>query len=607
MNTNIFIKRRRVEGFALLMTLVMVAISLIVLTATMRRTATDSDLNARNGQYSVGLYAAESATERIIARMQWDFMNGGDSYVTNNLNLYRTGVPLGSETAYWDNFQFSDARGNLNKTYVECLSARIWAPVQSQFSGLNGWGTVYRLVSNVQQTNGRFSLTNAVQEDVELDSIPIFQFAIFYNHLLEFTWCAPMTVNGRTHANDNIFVGSSADLSFNSTVTTTGGIYKTNWDGHAVGTMGGAVDYNGNPGYSTNFTTLQLPIGTNNSAATVRELILIPPAGEDPNSPLGQQRYYNKAQVLVMVSNTTVTTTLRTSIGDPAPTVITAYYSTNDYSGIVTNFPFLSVSNTFTDQRELSKKVKAVQLDVDSLRLWMPVNRWITNKFPVANGIYPNIFYVADNRTYTSTQLPAVRLRNGSILPANATASGANTGWTLATPNPLYVWGNYNLGPGGVAGTTDTSKTFPASVVSDALTVLSQSWSDAASAGAYTSRTPSPTTINAAIITGTVYSTGPDNAHFSGGVHNLPRLLEAWNTGTILTLNTSIVNLFDSLKATNQFVNPGTYYSAPTRQFSFDNNFTNSTKLPPGTPCICQLVRAKWRVPPPHSVTYAGN
>jgi hypothetical protein len=29
----------------------------------------------------------------------------------------------------------------------------------------------------------------------------VFQFAIFYNSLLEFTWCAPMTVNGRTHAN----------------------------------------------------------------------------------------------------------------------------------------------------------------------------------------------------------------------------------------------------------------------------------------------------------------------------------------------------------------------------------------------------------------------
>jgi hypothetical protein len=107
-------------------------------------------------------------------------------------------------------------------------------------------------------------------------------------------------------------------------------------------------------------------------------------------------------------------------------------------------------------------------------------------------------------------------------------------------------------------------------------------------------------------LTGVVYSTASDSTHFSGGVHNLPRLLENWNSGITLTMNTSIINFFDSLKATNQFINPGVYYNAPTRQFSFDNNFTNSTKLPPGTPCIGQLVRSKWRVPPPNTVTYAG-
>ena len=50
-----------------------------------------------------------------------------------------------------------------------------------------------------------------------------------------------------------------------------------------------------------------------------------------------------------------------------------------------------------------------------------------------------------------------------------------------------------------------------------------------------------------------------------------------------LTLNTSIVNLFTSTRATNQFQNPGVYYYAPTRQFSFDLNFLNYTKQPPGT------------------------
>ena len=109
------------------------------------------------------------------------------------------------------------------------------------------------------------------------------------------------------------------------------------------------------------------------------------------------------------------------------------------------------------------------------------------------------------------------------------------------------------------------------------------------------------TTVNAAILTGIVYSTGGATGQFSGGVMNLPRLLEDWGNGgsTTLTLNTSIVNLFNSLRATTQFKDPGTYYYAPTRQFSFDQNFMNSYKQPPGTPMLNVVLRSKWTVPPP--------
>src|SRR5207245_11230834 len=133
-------------------------------------------------------------------------------------------------------------------------------------------------------------------------------------------------------------------------------------------------------------------------------------------------------------------------------------------------------------------------------------------------------------------------------------------------------------------------ETFPASLVSDALTILSPNWQDSNSSGSVGIRGAENTTVNAAILTGIVYSTDATSNHFSGGVMNVPRLLEDW-TGTTLTLNTSIVNLFDSARATNWFRNPGIYYYAPTRAFSFDRNFTNWTKLPPATPAL--LVRSE--------------
>jgi hypothetical protein len=611
-------KRRVEEGYALMLTMFMVAVSLTVLIATMSRLSGDADLNARNGQYNASLYAAEAAVERVVARMRYDYIiGGGSAAVSNNLDLYRSYYPgkLGATedpSGYWSNFQFSDGQGYGNATYVSCISNATWGPLQSQYAGLNGWTQIYRVLSNAKQINGRFDLTNAVQEDIQLIQIPIFQFGLFYNGLMEFTWCATFTVNGRTHANGNIFVGSASALTFSSTVTTTGGIYKTNWDGHTLGQMTASVSYNGNPGYSTNVNALSLPIGQGNTPAAIREVLNVPPTGEDPTSPMGLQRYYNQPGVELFVSNLTVTAYVKTS-GTDAPVSLTVTNWGTNSASLALNFPFLSMTNFFTDWRELSKTVRATQIDVGAYSTWLTTSSLVLNKFGIGSTVYPGVLYVMDNRTSaTNTDLFAVRLMNGSIIPMNGPPTQPG-GWTVATPNPLYVWGHYNIGPGGStnAGTTDTSKTYPASLVSDALTILSGNWVDAQSSLPLRSTTPpkaaaQSTTVNAAILTGIVYSTDATSNHFSGGVMNLPRLLEDWQ-GYTLTLNTSIVNLFDSVMATNWFRNPGTYYFAPTRSFSFDNNFTNQVKLPPATPVLGLISRARWRVPPPNNVTYAGN
>jgi hypothetical protein len=90
-------------------------------------------------------------------------------------------------------------------------------------------------------------------------------------------------------------------------------------------------------------------------------------------------------------------------------------------------------------------------------------------------------------------------------------------------------------------------------------------------------------------------------------VMNLPRLLEDWQTGSkVLTLNTSIVNLYNSAMATSQFQNPGHYYNAPTRQISFDNNFMNYAKQPPGTPTLGVIQRSTWATWPPNTTSYVN-
>jgi hypothetical protein len=582
MDTIASARGRQRSGYALVMVMVFAAIGLTVLTGTMNWASQTALMNERNNQLTTTTFAAEAATERIVSRLMQDYKASGESVVFNNLNSYRTDVPDSGENAYWANFQFSNGSGATNQLYVARTQTQIFTNLNGPYTGLRGFVSNYRVVSNARQTTGRFNLTNAVQQDIQLASIPVFQFAIFFNSLLEFTMAAPLTVRGRVHANSNIFLGSTASLDLRENVTATGTIARQAWFGYGLSDFTGGITYGGSA--TSNTSALTLPIGTNNTAAAVREVINIPPAAESMSSSMGQQRFYNKAELLILVSNATVTVTVKTPF-DASPTTIP--WANASY--------FIATNVTFTDQRE-GKTMKITELDVAKYRTWAATNTSVAAK--LGGGNAPNIVYVADNRSTTTSQKTAVRLINGQTLPTR--------GLTLATVNPLYVKGHYNCTNNAHLGTTNTSSSQPASLVADALTVQSGAWSDAASGGSYSSRVPSDTTINAALLAGMVYSSANGTTIRSGGVVNFPRLLEAWS-GRTLTLNGSLVNLFDSASATAPFQWPGTYYSAPSRNFNFDPNFLDSTRMPPGSPELRVLIRGTWAAAPPNRTNYVAS
>ena len=599
---------RRSAGYALLMVMTLAAVSIVIMAATLSRTMTESKLNDMNNQYVASLYAAEAGTEQVIARMRYDYMNSGIGAITNNLGLYQAIVPGTNISSYWANFLFSDGQGHANKMYVGYIS-NLAGALPSQYVGLNAYGPVYRVLSNVKQTNGRYNLTNSVQQDVVFTSIPVTQFAIFYNGLLEFTTCAPFTVNGRVHGNTNMYTGSGSQLTFNGQVTTVGTISQPSWNGQTA-----PYSQNGtfNPPYSTNTPNITLPIGTNSPHA----IIDMPPPGESLTNPIAQQRLFNQAPIVLLVSNSTVTLIIQAGANgtlpaaDLHPTVLTS--SNTNAAVLSTNFPFLTLlwgTNGFYDQRQAATNI-TTQIDIGKYATWVSTNASVLGKYPAGSAPYPNILYVADNRTTTASQLPAVRLTNGVALPYNG-----GSGFSVATPDPLYVLGMYNCTNVAYQGTTNTTQSLPSALICDAITILSQSWKDSQSY--YNGNMPSGTraaandTVNAAIITGNVPSTGPGGSQFSGGVHNLTRFLEDWS-GKTLTLNTSIICLYGSTIATDQFRNPPNfspapingYYYPPTRNYSYDLNYLNPAKEPPGTPCLPFFTRFGWAMPPPNNVTY---
>lgn len=168
----------------------------------------------------------------------------------------------------------------------------------------------------------------------------------------------------------------------------------------------------------------------------------------------------------------------------------------------------------------------------------------------------------------------SLRLVNGTWLPSQ--------GLTIVSENPIYVLGNYN-----------TVNKAPASIVADSLTMLSGNWNDARSyLENLSSRIATVTTLNTALIIGNTYSVYKSDASYvptysesllSGGVHNLIRFLENWNSVTFTYLG-SLVNLYRSRQGIGQWKCCQTVYSPPRRVWSFDTDFLDPAKLPPQTP-----------------------
>jgi hypothetical protein len=189
---------------------------------------------------------------------------------------------------------------------------------------------------------------------------------------------------------------------------------------------------------------------------------------------------------------------------------------------------------------------------------------------------------VWDRRTLPATQLSAVRVFNGRALPTR--------GLTVATARPLYVLGHYNQTNNLYLAKNDTTTTRPASLVGDAITVLSTAWKDANSTIAVESRGAAPTTINAAFLTGVVETT---KGKYSGGMENFPRFLETWGAANAFTYNGSMVKMFPSLYATNAWGTSGVY-APPKRDWAYDLNFSDPNKLPPLTPSLLTVIRGQW-------------
>ena len=564
----------RQRGISLIVTLVVTAGVAVVVSSVLCLSASRTTFTRRISQYERSMAAAVAATQKVQARIATDFQRGGDVEVNDNVANYTSLVPTAGETlaalasvnpsakSPWVDEQFVNVAGQVNQISVQKRADWDFRELRTRLTGLKGYAADYAIVSTSRRVNGPYQIAATVRQDIQVASIPLFQYQIFYVPNMEIHPSGGgMTFNGRVHGNANIYCKPEGVVTFQNHVTAARNFISARHPGDPVAPGGGHSVCRGERIARVN--TLNIPTGTSNTPTNLRALIEYPPLTELPSSPLGRQRFYNKADLVVMVSNNVV------------------FARSGPYNAGLVPIPWIESrgivttgKKIFYDKRE-SRESSTTELNVAALL----ANH---NDLTLLLGRPVKIVWIADFRTPNSTTIYGIRIVNGQTLPA--------AGLTIATPNSMYIYGHYNA-PAANLGTTNTAGAAPACLASDSITFLSSAWFDGNGPKNLADRPADDMTVNAGIITGIVPTGG---GNYSGGVENAIRVLENWS-GKTLTFNGALAVLFHSVRANSPWGGPDVY-SPPARKFSYDWKFSQPSTQPPGTPEVRTILHSDWTV-----------
>jgi len=564
-----------------------VVASMVAVMFTMAGTS-DAQADVKRGQARARLLA-EGALEVVEKSVRSDVANWDDPVRTGAIQL--AGAPvdiavveLGAEQ------DMVDPSGIVTRVQPYELEASV---------SLDGVREVARTIVNVER-------------------MPLFQFAVFYDSDLEIHAGPDLTLRGRVHSNADMYLGGGATITLDTNyVHAVGDIYRQRKFG---GAAGGNVDIRqwvANPFSAAEPSVFERMLSeaqlTPSSTSGYDSAFGGYDANEngsftDPGDWLpfefgamdlwGTPSGYGGSEHTVMTGAHGLTEAVTPEIGSIqmfeeqaggdylydeltgeyiyAPGVGThdqGYYFGNAGLSIIVDrsgdlmvrdesgadiTTFVSSAITITSVPDMRQSgstatgTPVIEVDIEALTQ--------TGRVP-ANGLV----YAAFEEMGTGTEAAGVMLTNGAELPAAL---------TVATQGPLYVHGDYN--------TIDKKG---ASVIGDAVNLLSNAWDGTKAPGQLPSA--SETTFNVAMITGSYSS---EANRYNGGLENLPRFHERWS-GVPCNISGSFVNIFDSAYATGDWQYGNDRYTAPIRNWQYDPAYNSIANLPPFTPMAVSASR----------------
>lgn len=600
------------RGFALEVVLLMLVMFTVIILAGMSAVTTISRTSNADYRGARVSYASEGGADDVMSQLDAAMQDG---------------IVSGEDIA---NLATPEVPGYILTHQTQTTGAPVSRTITSgPFSGLYSLNQPIDIKVTAQDSTG--SRATSILS-VNAQTIPLFQFGVFYEEDLEILPGPAMTFVGWVHTNGNLYL-SAGDSRFQSNVTTPDSVFwrRKNTSerlngvriNNAAGT-GVLLDFDSRSHSGPAFkarSELRFNSRLMSNAHGVKPLKLPLPEGmpsltlvlpRDPgdNAMVQSVKMAWKADWYITVDAnvfaTPDTNVMKNTFCNTLVQVRSGGLAVPDSAAC--SRIFKPRRNAFYEGRE-DLRPDLIDIHMDSLRIWSdaaPANR-------APRIIYVNV--INNGTSGTNNDYVSVRVRQGQQLPLPSTPADTG-GLTIATERPLYVLGDYN-----------TQVWRPAALMGDAITFLSNppnpamrvtgltaatrcagntGWCDSLQVN-YAQRGARFTTVNAAILAG--HSATPCDANrggctnpaYGGGLENFPRFLENWG-GVVFRYTGSLVSLYESRFALGLWgnsLNPGfangNYYSAPTRQWSFDVNFRFPERLPPGTPSVGTVLQTAFR------------
>jgi len=225
--------RQSMNASALIVALLFVLLLSIAAASLLSFSGSETVAITRRSNRTDALYGAEAAVRRSMAQIRALYFSSysTNSYLSGNLAAPTTGeldqiatsegpatVSVLDDRYTYNSVSVAFTTGSGSNPYVSYTIPTTDEKLTT-YAGLTSQRASALCSANATAKNSRYQVPATVSQAFNIDYIPVFQYAIFYNMDMECFNGPTMTVNGKVHSNGTMYYAPAATLTINSTLT----------------------------------------------------------------------------------------------------------------------------------------------------------------------------------------------------------------------------------------------------------------------------------------------------------------------------------------------------------------------------------------------------